>query len=246
MVNCLFMANSAESSTRHRKPKLAAPLWHTMGLLMIQLAISLSLLRMRSRSPAAGRQHHHENVILYLSVIASEWALSFYVWLGGLTPGAARVCDFVGGRWSNRKDVLRDIVIAAGFWILVTAVAVSMNFVLGPSHLESVGFLTPRGGAEITLWVVMSVTAGFCEELVYRGHLQRQFLALTGSAALAVSVQAVLFGIAHWYQGVRMMIVITVLGILFGILAHWRKSLRPGMIAHAWGDIVNLIAICFL
>jgi hypothetical protein len=35
-----------------------------------------------------------------------------------------------------------------------------------------------------------------------------------------------------------------VLGILLGILAHWRKSLRPGMIAHAWGDIVNLIAIC--
>jgi len=81
-----------------------------------------------------------------------------------------------------------------------------MNFVLGPSHLESVGFLTPRGGAEVALWVMMSVTAGFCEELVYRGYLQRQFLALTGSAALAVLVQAVLFGIAHWYQGVKMMI----------------------------------------
>lgn len=205
MVNSLFMANSTESSTRRPKLKLAAPLWHTLGLLMIQLAISLALLRMRSRSPAAGEQHH-ENVILYLSVIASEWALSFYVWLGGLIPGATHVRDFVGGRWSNRKDVLRDIGIAAGFWILVTAAAMFMNFVLGPSHLESVGFLTPRGGAEVALWVMMSVTAGFCEELVYRGYLQRQFLALTGSAALAVLVQAVLFGIAHWYQGVKMMI----------------------------------------
>ena len=150
--------------------------------------------------------------------------------------------ELVGGRWSNRKDVLLDIGIAVGFWIVVTAVAVFMDFVLGPSHLESVGFLNPRGVAEVTLWVMMSLSAGFCEELVYRGYLQRQFLALTSSITVAVLVQAVLFGIAHWYQGMKMMIIITVLGMLLGILAHWRQSLRPGMIAHAWGDIVNLIA----
>lgn len=242
------MTNGTESSKLSPKlspkPRLAAPLWHTLGLLMIQLAISLALLRMRSRGSLAGEQHR-ENIILYLSVIGSEWALAVYLWLGELIPGATKVRDLVGGRWSSRKDVLRDIGIAALVWILFTAVAVLMNFVLGPSHLESVGFLTPRGAAEVTLWVMMSVTAGFCEELVFRGYLQRQFLALTGSAALAVLVQAVLFGIAHWYQGAKMMIVITGLGVLFGILAHWRKSLRPGMIAHAWGDIVNLIAICF-
>jgi len=53
--------------------------------------------------------------------------------------------------------------------------------------------------------------------------------------------QGVLFGVGLWYQGGKMVIVITVLGVLFGIFAQWRKSLRPGMIAHAWGDIVNLI-----
>jgi len=39
--------------------------------------------------------------------------------------------------------------------------------VLGPSHTESLGFLNPRGVVEVTLWVLMSLTAGFCEELVY-------------------------------------------------------------------------------
>ena len=238
------MMNGRQPSTLRPQPRLAAPLWHTLGLLLMQLAVSLALVRMRSRGLAAGGQHH-ENIIRYLAVIASEWALFFYVWLGGLIPGATRVRELVGGRWSNRKDVLRDIGIAAGFWILATAVAVLMDFVLGPSHLESVGFLNPRGVAEVTLWVMMSLSAGFCEELVYRGYLQRQFLALTSCVSVAVLVQAVLFGIAHWYQGVKMMIVIAVLGVLLGILAHWRKSLRPGMIAHAWGDIVNLIAICF-
>jgi membrane protease YdiL (CAAX protease family) len=88
----------------------------------------------------------------------------------------------------------------------------------------------------------MSVTAGFCEELVYRGYLQKQFLALTGNAALAVLAQALLFGVGHWYQGIKMVIIITLLGLLFGGFAYWRKSLRPGMIAHALGDIANLIA----
>ncbi len=35
------------------------------------------------------------------------------------------------------------------------------------------------------------------------------------------------------------MITITVYGALFGLLAWWRRSLRPGMIAHAWTDIFS-------
>lgn len=28
-------------------------------------------------------------------------------------------------------------------------------------------------------------------------------------------------------------------GALYGSLALWRKSLRPGMMAHAWSDILS-------
>jgi uncharacterized protein len=236
----MIMASSATVSTPQPKPKLVAPLWHTLVL----LAISVGLLWMQSRSLAAGGQHHG-NVIHYLSVITAEWALTFYVWLGGLIPGATRFRDLVGGRWSNLKDVLRDVAIAAAFWVVFAGVGFFMNFVVGPSHTKSLGFVNPRGVAEVTLWVMMSMTSGFCEELVFRGYLQRQFLALTGSAALAVLAQAVLFGACHWYQGSKMVIVIAVLGVLYGILAHWRKSLRPGMISHAWSDILNVIPIRF-
>jgi membrane protease YdiL (CAAX protease family) len=120
-----------------------------------------------------------------------------------------------------------------------------MNFVVGPSETKSLGFLNPQGVVEVTLWVMMSLTAGFCEELVFRGYLQAQFLGLTGHAAYGVPAQAVVFGISHIYQGIKKVIVITVLGILFGLLAQWRKSLRPGMISHAWSDILNVIPIRF-
>jgi hypothetical protein len=33
-----------------------------------------------------------------------------------------------------------------------------------------------------------------------------------------------------------MVILIGVFGAMFGILAYWRGSVRPGMIVHAWQD----------
>ena len=63
--------------------------------------------------------------------------------------------------------------------------------------------------------------------------------------AFAVLAQAVLFGICHWYQGVKQAILISVLGALYGILAQWRKSLRPGMISHAWSDVLVVIPTPF-
>lgn len=234
------MATSAARPTEPSKPLLIAPLWHTLGLLALLLAISLGTLRMQSYRPAAGEQHHG-NVLHYLAVIACEWGLFLYIWLGGLIPGATRLRGLIGGRWSNFKEVLRDIGLAVVFWIAFSVVAVLTSLVVRPSPVASLGFLNPRGAAELTLWVIMSMTAGFCEELAFRGYLQKQCLALTGSVVLAMLAQGVLFGVAHWYQGFKMVIVISMLGLLMGVFAQWRKSLRPGMITHAWADIVNII-----
>jgi membrane protease YdiL (CAAX protease family) len=234
------MDSRPEALTPRAQAKLIAPLWHSLGLLIILLAISWGLLRMQSRSLAAGEQHHG-NVMVYISVIASEWAMTLYVGLGGLIPGTMRLRDLVGGRWSNRREVSRDIALAIALWIAATGVGILGGLTLRP-HVEPLAFLSPRGVAEVVLWVVMSVTAGFCEKLVYRGYLQKQFLALTGNVAVAVLAQGVLFGVGHWYQGLKMVIIIALLGVLFGAFTYWRKSLRPGMIAHAFGDVANLIA----
>ena len=50
--------------------------------------------------------------------------------------------------------------------------------------------------------------------------------------------EAVLFGVTHGYQGVESCLRITVYGLLFGLLASWRRSLRPGMLAHALTDVL--------
>ena len=64
-------------------------------------------------------------------------------------------------------------------------------------------------------------------------------MALTKSAPAGILLSAAAFGAAHAYQGFRMVILIGLYGAMFGILAYWRGSVRPGMIAHAWNDSFN-------
>lgn len=235
--------DSGDVIPRSRAGRIA-PLGHSLGLLVLLACVSAGLFRMQSLGSDAGGAPHG-SVPVYLAVMACEWALVGYIWIGGRRQGAVPLRDLIGGRWSGMNAVLRDLGVAVAFWIVWTLMAIAVNALVGPSHSKPLAFMSPSGAAEITLWVMMSLTAGFCEELVYRGYLQRQALALSGSAALAVLFQAVIFGAGHWYQGVKMVVVITVLGTLFGNLAHWRKSLRPGMISHAWSDILNVIPIRF-
>jgi len=64
-------------------------------------------------------------------------------------------------------------------------------------------------------------------------------MAFTGSAPAGILISAAAFGVAHVYQGYRVGILIGLYGTMFGILAHWRGSVRPGMMAHAWQDSVS-------
>jgi membrane protease YdiL (CAAX protease family) len=104
------------------------------------------------------------------------------------------------------------------------------------------GFLLPNGPLESLLWVGVAIMAGVCEEVVYRGYLQPQLWALSGSLPLSIALQALIFGVAHVYQGWRPTIITAVYGLVFGLLAAWRKSIVPGAIAHS---IVDLIAGLF-
>ena len=83
------------------------------------------------------------------------------------------------------------------------------------------------------------MSAGICEEVVFRGYFQRQFAAFTKSKWIGLVLQATLFGIAHGYQGIGSCMLIVVFGLIFGATAMWRKSLRSGMIAHAATDILG-------
>jgi len=222
-------------------PKLIAPWWHTALLvaLFLGMAVSGAFFQRHARSEPGMLQHHPQMVPIYLSAMAMEWGLVLYVWRGGLRRSGTKLSELIGGKWANAKDVAVDCGLALGLLAGWTLISMAWNRWFGAGHAASIQSYLPQRALEILLWIGVSISAGFCEELVFRGYFQKQFESFTHSRWLALFLQAVLFGIGHGYQGIEACIKIACFGGLFGLLALWRKSLRPGMMAHAWTDILG-------
>jgi membrane protease YdiL (CAAX protease family) len=177
-------------------------------------------------------------VRFYLVTLFFEWLL-FVLVVAGVRSSGPSLLIVLGDHWHSLRQVLRDIGIALGFWIIAAMLLWIFGWLLRIAALGRNVSMLPQRGIELTFWIALSVTAGICEETIFRGYLQRQFMALTKSAPAGILLSAATFGAAHAYQGFRMVILIALYGAMFGILAYWRASVRPGMIAHAWQDSLN-------
>lgn len=217
------------------RPAPIAPFSHTLILVIIFLVIGLAG---GSARQSGDVEHPSASTILplYVGVLASEWVLVWVVWRG-IRGSGTRVRDLVGGRWRTVRDVVLDVVLAAGAWVAWIGIQAAIR---GPG---GAGGLLPHSGAERALWLALALSAGFCEELVFRGYLQRQLAALTGSLVAGIALQGIVFGLGHVYEGWVSVARIICFGLLFGALAQWRRSLRPGMLAHAWSDIAGVLIL---
>ena len=191
---------------------------------------------------ASGQLASHSQALpIYLALIGMDWALLYYCWAGVHRFGGS-LATLSGGRWRSWKSVAVDLAIALPFWALWEGAAYGVHWLLelgaaGSSAVKTVDSLLPKSLMEIVVWIGVSLTAGICEEMAFRGFLQKQFHALTGNIAAAVVAQGLVFGLFHAYQGWRNVAVIAVLGMLLGALAAWRGNLRVNILSHAWTDI---------
>ena len=79
------------------RPKLGAPVWHTVVLILIFLTITVAgafyqrRVATQPRAPQPSVSQPHPRVApLYLSLIAAEWGLVYYIWAGGLKQTGTR------------------------------------------------------------------------------------------------------------------------------------------------------------
>jgi membrane protease YdiL (CAAX protease family) len=177
---------------------------------------------------------------MYLRTIVFEWLILAIVIVGVRWHGSS-VAAVIGNRWRSFQSFLSDLGIA----VVILILSVAVPAFLGPHHSQggvdpAVRFLLPQGKLEMLLWVVVAISAGICEEAVYRGYFQRQFIAFTRSVPLGIALSAIGFGAIHIYQGVRLAALISVGGAILGIAAYYRKTVRPGMMAHAAQDLLAL------
>jgi membrane protease YdiL (CAAX protease family) len=222
--------------------KVAGP-FHTLFLLVVLGIVAVIGYFNVHRQ---GSAQSFNRLFFYLTTMAWEWLLVGYIYWGLRRRGKS-LRNIAGKRWKSAADFFLDFGIAVGFWIAAIFVLSIVSHLLhAPGMAEAARRLAPKGLLESMLWIALSITAGICEEIIFRGYLQRQFVAWTRSATLGVLLSAVLFGAGHVYQGARATIVIGVYGLMFGILAEARKNLRPGIMTHAWHDGLTGLVIRFL
>jgi hypothetical protein len=215
-----------------------APAWHTVLVVLIMLGLSW-LSSYSQGLPSLGSTRNQ--IARYVSAIAMEWLMLGFIWFGlRLRKQPIRV--LLGERWGGTRQILRDLGIGIVFLIASNLVLSLISHLLKAVPNAATMGLLPHTPAEIAVFSALTVTAGICEEMIFRGYLQRQFSAFFKSAAVGVVLQGIMFGASHGYQTTKFMLIILVYGLMFGLMAQSRRSLRPGMFAHFLQDLITGVA----
>ncbi len=194
----------------------------------------------------------------YRRLLVLEWGLAgvaLIVWLSapGVDAGA------VGLRWPEQwpGPLTGVVVLLVLIFVVASTRALRSGALLDaaepvrrpgePRHAEPPGAATlallPRTAGERRLFTVVGVTAGICEEWLYRGFFLAVVAALAGGlpTGVLVLVAAVAFGLAHAYQG-RVGVITT--GVLGGVMAAVyldTGSLLLPVVLHALIDLRFLL-----
>lgn len=105
-------------------------------------------------------------------------------------------------------------------------------------RLLAIKQLLPHTPRERILWLLVSITAGICEEIIFRGFLPWYFFQAGAFIGLQITFlvtmifSTILFGFVHLYQGWRGMLGVTLLGAFFAYCYAFTGSLILSIIMH--------------
>jgi membrane protease YdiL (CAAX protease family) len=220
-----------------------APWWHTLFIVAAVEGLSFASYRQHGL-PTAHLPFLGSRLSSYVTITTAEWLLAFAIWIA-LRRRGLTISRLVGGRWISAKDFFRDCGLALAFFALYAMPVNLLSDHVAKNAGAAETFILPKTAVELVAWLLMSATAGFCEELIFRGYLTAQFTAWTGNRWLAIIAQAVLFGLGHGYYGAPMIGIVMLLGFGLGLLTQWRHSLRPAIVAHGFMDALGGVAAFF-
>ncbi len=122
--------------------------------------------------------------------------------------------------------------------VLAGALVVAVWHAAGHREGRITRFLLPRSVGERAHFVWLGVTAGVTEEVVFRGFLVRAVESAAGSTWVGVAVAAIVFGLAHRYQGPSGAVRAGVLGAVLALPLVVTGSVVPAILAHAALDLL--------
>jgi len=135
-----------------------------------------------------------------------------------------------GELYSTRSNAVGlDVVIGIGLGALWVA-AYGLLDVVSWQEMFTFGFAKLAS-------VPASLSAGFCEEFLYRGFLFWLLAAAGAGKGSRLVIASIAFGLAHCFWGPWGMLWTTILGFTFGLAVLWRGNVWPAVVAHTLLDL---------
>jgi len=185
-----------------------------------------------------------ERISLYVSTIAFQWLAAgvagWRAWAHGFH--AAELGLVMNNRWTIALvSIVGAAVIATLQWLNLRRIG--RLGARAPELLKALAErILPQSILEMPSFFGLAVTAGVCEEFIYRGFAMAAFTRAGLPAWSVILVSSALFGLAHLYQGRGGFLSTMILGALFGLTRIGYDSLVPVILWHIAVDIVAGLA----
>lgn len=184
-----------------------------------------------------------------------------YIW-SLVGPVAAEWVFVIGAVFilKRRGDSLRSLGLERmGNWVswitalLFAAITIASNLRFFPRMGIPIHYAFAPTGFHLAASLLTGITAGYCEELLFRGLLMTDFAKAGYGRAGQIIVPGISFGFSHlgysvhgWLPALGIMAPTAVLGMLWGIsYLLGRRALLPCMVAHFLNDATALSWIGF-
>lgn len=175
----------------------------------------------------------------YLESAAGLWAVVGLVILYTLVSGGdlAALGLVVPFGWKMFVSILIAIAVVMFFvyqtWGLTKSEAAQDAV---RSQIRRISPILPRSVPQLGSFALLAITAGICEEILFRGYLIG-YLQSYSDLWTALLVSSLMFGLAHAYQGPRGVLQSLVAGLIFGLLYLFSGSLLVPILLHITVDI---------
>lgn len=208
-------------------------LWTAVILALLVIAVpALSVLsgrRIRSLpSSSSGKLWRYARTVIILWAVTA--AALYALRINGLTAA------IVGVRPPHENwQLLLGLVWVAV--MLVTVAAGARRY--DADYRRALSAVVPATAVEWSAFVPVALTAGICEEFLYRGYALWVILSLTGNVWAAVLISSLAFALGHAYQGRPGMAGAFISGVFYASVFLISGSLLPCMLGHFTQDIVG-------
>jgi len=182
---------------------------------------------------------HIERLPAYWGSIATLWLIGTASWLVGTRVGGAEAVGFA--------PLPRGELAAWSAGLTVGALAIILVFRqlaewTGTEESRLLRELMPRTRREKAVFALLSVAAGVCEEVAYRGYAIPALSPLLGAGG-ALAVTSIVFGVLHGYQGWLGTVRTALMGGLLGWGFLASGSIWPSVVAHTAIDLLAGIVL---